>query len=89
MNVSGSLTAKVTDDSPSGPILPTGFVSFSARGSGVFGTVSCTSSGTTLTCTVNFALSYVPSAGSDKISAVYLGDATHDESIGTFRVDVA
>ena len=74
-------TATVTDTETSGPITPTGTVSFTAAptGSGVFSLSSCTlpaGTGASVRCSVT----YTPTGlgtGSQTITASYSGDASH------------
>jgi hypothetical protein len=75
-------TASVSDFSPGTPTPPTGTVSFTSSGRGVFSASQCTLSGSDSAtyCTVYYARAAgVPMAG-QTITASYSGDSTHQSS---------
>jgi hypothetical protein len=75
-------TASVSDFSPGTPTPPTGTVSFTSSGHGVFSATQCTLTGsdTTVSCTVYYATAAgVPMKG-QTITASYGGDGTHQSS---------
>jgi YVTN family beta-propeller protein len=81
-------TATVKDTSPGSATRPTGTVSFSSSGRGVFSATHCTLSGTgtSASCTVIFQpLPSVPS-NSQTITASYGGDSTHQSSTGSTKL---
>lgn len=90
VNQPTTCTAVVTDTSSGSPIAPTGMVSFSSSGSGMFSSSSCTLSpisSSASSCSVN----YTPNPGSEgthTITATYPGDANHSGSSGTFKLSV-
>lgn len=67
-------TAVVSDSSSAGtPITPSGSVTFSNSGAGIFGSTDCKNVGATLVCTT----SYIPNLGSEgteTLRAAYVGD---------------
>jgi hypothetical protein len=74
--------AVVSDVSPGSATTPTGTVSFTSSGHGVFSATQCTlsGSGTSASCTVYYATAAgVPLAG-QIITASYSGDSTHQSS---------
>jgi hypothetical protein len=81
-------TATVSDTSPGSATAPTGTVSFSSSGRGVFSATHCTLSGTgtSASCTVT----YRPLAGipfnNQTITASYGGDNTHQGSTGSTKL---
>jgi Glycine rich protein len=89
---STTCTATVEDQAASGATTPTGKVAFKTDGSGSFNKASCalTGSGATASCEVT----YTPTATtakperSDKITAEYEGDETHEISEGSTTVTV-
>jgi YVTN family beta-propeller protein len=81
-------TATVSDTSPGSATTPTGTVSFSSSGRGVFSATHCTLSGTgtSASCTVTFQpLAGVP-FNSQTITAKYGGDRTHQSSTGSTKL---
>jgi hypothetical protein len=78
-------TATVTDMSPPIAIAPTGAVSFTSSGPGMFSAAQCTlsASATSALCTVTYATpAGVPFAG-QIITVSYAGDAAHAGSTGS------
>ena len=81
-------TATVSDTSPGRATAPTGKVSFSSSGRGVFSARQCTLSGTgtSASCTVTFRpLAGIP-FNSQTIAASYGGDSTHQGSTGSTKL---
>jgi hypothetical protein len=79
-------TATVSDTSPGTEITPTGTVGFSANGSGVFSSTTCTLSATATVGQSSCSVYYATSAGAasgQTITATYGGDSTHTGSSGT------
>ena len=81
-------TATVSDASPGSATAPTGTVSFSSSGRGVFSATHCTLSGTgtSASCTVTFQpLAGVP-FNNQTVTASYGGDSTHRSSAGSTKL---
>ena len=84
---STTCTATVTDTSPGTPMTPTGTVSWSSNGPGIFSSTTCTLSGTggTATCSVSFtSVPGMPSVIT--ITGNYGGDADHSGSSGSTTI---
>jgi hypothetical protein len=79
-------TATVSDTSPGSATAPTGTVSFSSSGRGIFSATHCTLSGTgtSASCTVTFH-PLIPLNG-QTITATYGGDSTHQGSTGSIKL---
>ena len=83
-------TATVTDTGAGPPTAPTGPVSFTSTGSGMFSSPSCMLmpiSSSSSSCSVG----YTPNPGSEgthTITATYAGNPTHSGSAGTFQLMV-
>jgi hypothetical protein len=79
-------TATVSDTSPGSATAPTGKVSFSSSGRGIFSAKQCTLSGTgtSASCAVTFQ-PLVPLNG-QTITAAYGGDSTHQSSAGSIKL---
>jgi hypothetical protein len=81
-------TATVSDTSPGSATAPTGTVSFSSSGRGIFSATHCTLSGTgtSASCTVTFQpLASIP-PNSQTVTASYGGDSTHQSSTGSTKL---
>jgi hypothetical protein len=81
-------TATVKDTSPGSATTPTGTVSFSSSGRGIFSATHCTLSGTgtSASCTVIFQpLASLP-LNSQTVTASYGGDGTHQSSTGSTKL---
>jgi len=79
-------TATVSDTSPGSATAPTGKVSFSSSGRGIFSATQCTLSGTgtSASCTVTYH-PLVPLNG-QTVTASYGGDNTHQNSAGSTKL---
>lgn len=77
-------TATVTDTSPGTATAPTGTISFTSSGSGVFSATQCTlsGSGTSASCTVYYGTPAGAPMKGQTITATYGGDSTHQNSTG-------
>src|SRR3989441_3281788 len=90
VNQATTCTATVTDTSSGPPTAPTGTVSFSSTGSGVFSSPNCflhPTSPSASSCSVN----YTPNPGSEgthTITATYPGDSNHSGSSGSTALQV-
>jgi hypothetical protein len=78
-------TATVSDTSPGSATTPTGTISFTSSGHGVFSATQCTlsGSGTSASCTVYYATAAGISMKGQTITASYGGDSTHQSSAGS------
>ncbi len=85
VNNSTRCTATVTDTNSTGPITPTGNVTFTSSSTGTFtGTCSLTGTGATASCAAN--VTYTPTVvapGTHTISGTYNGDTKHAFSTST------
>jgi len=85
VNNSTRCTATVTDTNSTGPITPTGNVTFTSSSTGTFtGTCTLTGSGATASCATN--VTYTPTVvapGTHIISGTYNGDTKHTFSTST------
>src|SRR5438309_4489492 len=85
VNNSTRCTATVTDTNSTGPIMPTGNVTFTSSSIGTFaGTCTITGSGATASCATN--VTYTPTVvapGTHIISGTYNGDTKHTFSTST------
>jgi YVTN family beta-propeller protein len=81
-------TATVTDTSPGSATAPTGTVSFSSSGRGVFSAAHCTvsGSGTSASCTVDYHRPAGVPFKAQTITASYSGDSTHQGSTGSTKL---
>src|SRR3989454_5791770 len=90
VNVATTCTATVTDIGPGMPVAPTGSVTFTSSGSGMFSSLSCALapiSSSASQCSV----AYTPNPGSEGIHTItgtYPGDPNHSGSAGTFALTV-
>jgi hypothetical protein len=77
-------TATVSDTSPGAATTPTGTVSFTSSGHGVFSATRCTlsGSGTSASCAVYYGTAAGPLMKAQTITASYEGDGTHQSSAG-------
>jgi hypothetical protein len=82
-------TATVRDTSPGTAAAPTGTVSFTSSGHGLFSATQCTlsGSGTAASCAVYYATSAGVLRNSQTITASYGGDGTHRSSTGSITVN--
>jgi hypothetical protein len=81
-------TATVSDTSPGSATAPTGTVSFSSSGRGIFSATHCTLkvTGKSASCTVTFQpLASIP-PNSQTVTASYGGDSTHQSSTGSAKL---
>ncbi len=81
-------TATVSDTSPGSAAKPTGTVSFSSSGRGVFSAKQCTLSGTgtSASCTVTYQpLGGIP-LNNQTVTAGYGGDSAHQGSTGSTKL---
>jgi hypothetical protein len=81
-------TAVVSDTSTGSATAPSGTVSFTSSGSGVFSAAQCTLSGTgtSASCTVSFQPAATAMDTGQTITASYGGDSTHQASSGSARL---